>query len=247
MSTHVDLSSVSAAHLQVMPLHAITEIHGAAGLRERLNLDLRRLPAADRHRVVDAAAWAWQLHANQRRTREPYVSHVLRVALRILCYYRVHDPDVLVAALMHDTVEDQPWATAGLPVGPGPPPRPQAFAALADRCSPRVAGLVQAVTNPPYRAGADRVEQYLEHLVTALDDAPWARVIKLSDLTDNGTGVIHTAGSKVHHLAGKYARAVPVMRDMLERRDTPLPPDVKDHIRGQLDLAHRRCAAILAA
>jgi (p)ppGpp synthase/HD superfamily hydrolase len=247
MRTHIDLTSVPAAQLQVMPLHAITELHGPVGLHERLILDLRRLAGADRRLVAGAAAWAGQLHAAQRRTREPYVSHVLRVTLRILCYYQVHDPEVLVAALLHDTVEDQPWAMAGLPVGPGPPPREQALAVLTKRHGRRVARLVNAVTNQPDRPEIDRIQQYVKHLATALDDEPWARVIKLSDFTDNGCGISYAIGPKVHHLARKYTPAVPVLRDLLARPDTPLHPDVKVHIHQQLDLAQQRFAAVLAA
>lgn len=238
---------VPAAQLLVMPLHAITEIHGEAGLRQRLTLELGRLPAADRRTVADAADWAARLHAGQRRTREPYLNHLLRVTLRILCYYRITDPDLLVAALMHDSVEDQPWAMIGRPTNHGPPPRDQAFTALTARHGPRVTRLVTAVTNPEHQAGVDRTRQYLDHLATALADQPWARVIKLSDFTDNGVGIIHTVGPKVERSARKYTGAVPVLRHLLDRPDTPLEPAVKDHIRHQLNLAEQRFSAILAA
>jgi hypothetical protein len=239
--------SAPTAQLLVMPLHAITEIHGEPGLRHRLTLELRRLPTEDRRVVEDAAGWAAQLHAGQRRTREPYVNHLLRVALRILCYYHVSDPDILVAALLHDAVEDQPWAMTGLPAGHGPPPRDHAFAVLTTRYGPRVARLVNAVTNPERQPGVDRILQYIGHLATALDREPWARVLKLSDFTDNGVGIIHTIGPKAQRSARKYTGAVPVLRELLTRPDTPLEPAVKDHIHQQLDLADQRFAAILAA
>ena len=47
--------------------------------------------------------------------------------------------------------------------------------------------------------------------------------------------------------ARKYDAAVPVLREFLDRPDTPLAPEVKAHIGGQLDLARQRFAAILAA
>ena len=240
-------TDVPAAQLLVMPLHAITEIHGEAGLRRRLTLELDRLPALDRCVVEDAAAWAAQLHAGQRRTREPYVNHLLRVTLRIVCYYRVTDPDVLIAALLHDAVEDQPWTITGLPCGHGPPPREQPLAVLTTRYGPRVAELVDALTNPEPHADVDRIRQYLDHLATALTDNPWARVVKLSDFTDNGVGIIHTIGAKVKRSARKYTGVLPILRELLDRPDTPLEPCVKDHIRRQLDLADQRFTAILAA
>ena len=130
---------VSAARLRALPLGDITEVYGEPGLRRRLTLELKRLPVADRRVISDAAAWAALLHLGQRRTREPYLNHPLRVTLRILCYYHVEDRDVLVAALLHDAIEDQPWRVVGLPSDHGPPPREEAIAALAEWCGPRVA------------------------------------------------------------------------------------------------------------
>ena len=58
--------------LAVMPLHAITSVHGEDGLRERLLMEIAEFPAADRGRATDALALASRLHAQDRRQREPY-------------------------------------------------------------------------------------------------------------------------------------------------------------------------------
>ena len=125
------------------------------------------------------------------------MNHLLRVALRVMVHYGVWEPDVICAALLHDAVEDHAdeLSTTG---------RPGAFAALAAVYGARVAELVAAVTNPVYAPGSDKDRQYREHVVDSLTACPWARVIKLSDFTDNGVGVIHTdrgegrpAGSQV--------------------------------------------------
>jgi len=104
--------------LAAMPLHAITSVHGEAGLRERLAMEIAGFPAADCDRVTDALMLASRLHAGDRRQREPYANHLLRVTIRILSHYRVTDPDVACAALLHDAVEDHaadiaPPAAAG--------------------------------------------------------------------------------------------------------------------------------------
>ncbi len=224
-------------HLLTMPLHAVTEVHGEEGLRERFALELERFREADRERLSGALALASDLHRDQRRVREPYVNHLLRVAIRIICYYRVYDVDVLVAALLHDAVEDQPDKLGGSTEA--------ALRTVADRYGPRVAELVAAVTNPAYSADRDEDEQYREHVSESLDRSPWARVIKISDFTDNGVGVIHTTGPKLHRAASKYAPLVPVLRELVERPDTPLDEDVKRHIAHQLDLADVRFRAIL--
>lgn len=234
----------AANYLRTMPLHAITEIYGEQGLRDRFELEIDDLPEPDRsqlHEVLDLAA---DLHKDQRRVREPYLNHLLRVTIRILCYYRVTDVEVLIAALLHDAVEDQPWGITGRPQT-GPPPTAEALAVLAGRFGDRVARLVDAVTNPEYDPDRDRYEQYRDHVAEALEHEPWARVIKISDFTDNGVGVIHTTGPKIVSSAAKYAPLVPVLRELVSRPDTPLSGEVKQHIFEQLDLAEQRFKAIL--
>jgi hypothetical protein len=92
--------------LAMMPLHAITAVHGEDGLRGRLFIEAGRFPAAQRGRIDAALALMSRLHERDRRQREPYSWHPLRVTIRILSHYRVTDPDVACAALLHDTVED---------------------------------------------------------------------------------------------------------------------------------------------
>ncbi|GIG91843.1 hypothetical protein Pen02_67790 [Plantactinospora endophytica] len=229
-----------------MPLHAVTEVYGEAGLRDRFGLETERFAAADRARLAAALDLAGTLHRDDRRVREPYLNHLLRVAIRIICYYSVTDVDVLVAALLHDAVEDHPAELAGLPAGTsGTAATEAALAEVARRFNPRVARLIAAVTNPEYDPDRDRDEQYRAHLAESLDREPWARVIKVSDFTDNGVGVIHTTGDKVQRSARKYRPLVPLFRDLVTRPDTPLGDDARTHILGQIDLAEQRFAAIL--
>jgi HD domain len=224
--------------LAVMPLHAITSSRGEAGLRERLAIEVEGLPGPARQRIGGALALAERLHAGDSRQREPYLNHLLRVAIRILSYYRVRDPDVICAALLHDAVEDHAAELA--PAGG----QPAALAALAGEFGPRVAELVAAVTNPVPEPGRDRHEQYREHVAASLAASPWARVIKFSDFTDNGVGLIHTTGPRLARLAGKYAPLVPVLSELAARPDTPLDGDVKARIISQFRRAGERFAAI---
>jgi hypothetical protein len=231
-----------------MPLHAITTTYGEDGLRERFAQEIAVFGQADRRRLERALALAGRLHAADRRQREPYVNHLLRVAIRILCYYAVRDADVACAALLHDAVEDHPAElAAGGPQQAAPAVaggQQTALAAVAAEFGSRVAELVAAVTNPVWQPGQDRHEQYREHVAASLEDCPWARVIKVSDFTDNGVGLIHTTGSTLDRLAGKYSPLVPVLREMIARPDTPLSDQAKVHIIAQLDMAAERFAAI---
>lgn len=230
-------------YLATMPMHAITEVYGEDGLRERFRLEIQRFDEPSRQRLTDALVLASELHRDDRRVREPYVNHLLRVAIRIMHHYEVDDVDVIVAAVLHDAVEDHPAELAGVPDAS----IEVALAALADRFGSRTAQLVGAVTNPVYDPDRDKHTQYREHLQESLDRDPWARVIKVSDFTDNGVGVIHTTGSKVARSAAKYRPIVPVLRELVSRPDTPLSRLVKQQIYRQLDLAEERFAAILGS
>ncbi|MFG2040346.1 HD domain-containing protein [Dactylosporangium sp. NPDC048998] len=229
------------SYLGTMPMHAITEIYGEAGLRERYRLEIGRFAGPDRDRLAAAFDLAAELHRHDHRVREPYVNHLLRVAIRVMHHYQVSDVDVIAAAVLHDAVEDHPDELAGRPGATAA----QAVAVLAARFGERAARLVAAVTNPEYDPSYDRHEQYREHVRKSLDREPWARVIKVSDFTDNGVGVIHTTGPKVERSATKYRPMVPVLRELVGRPDTPLSRLVKQHIFRQLDLAEERFAAIL--
>src|SRR5579859_8021069 len=223
-----------------MPLHAITSTYGEAGLRDRFAVEVASWAPADRLRMERALDLASRLHADDRRVHEPYVNHLLRVAIRIMSHYGVHDADVICAALLHDAVEDHPAELTGS----ADASQQAALEVLAGQFGPRVAELVGAVTNPPYAPDRDQDEQYREHVADSLRDNPWARIIKASDFTDNGAGLIHTTGPRLYRLAAKYAPLVPVLRDLIARPDTPLDAAAKEHILSQLDRAAERFAAL---
>jgi hypothetical protein len=224
-----------------MPLHAITSTYGEEGLRARFAVEIKRWPEAGRRRPNQALALAGRLHAADRREREPYVNHLLRVAIRIMSHYGVRDADVACAALLHDAVEDHAAELA--PDGT----RPSALAVLAEQFGPRVAGLVAAVTNPEYAPDRDADEQYREHVAQSLRRDPWARVIKASDFTDNGAGLIHTTGPRLLRLAGKYAPLIPILQELIALPDTPLEDAARQRILTQLSQAADRFAVILPA
>jgi (p)ppGpp synthase/HD superfamily hydrolase len=235
--------------IETMPLHAITALYGEQGLRERLTIESAKLGDADAEsKVLDALDLAAGLEAFAQQQQERQLSHLIRVALRISCHYDVRDADVTCAALLHDSVEDH----AGDLSAAG---RDGAVANLAARFGPRVADLVAAVTTPVYVPEADEEpyfeddeqEHYLDHVAASLDRNPWARVIKASDFTDNGVGLIYTTGLKAVRSARKYAPLVPILADLIARPDTPLTAPVKVRILRQLATAQERFAAIAAA
>lgn len=224
-----------------MPLHTISEVYGEAGLRERLLLEIAELP--DGEGLTAALELATELHRDDRYGREPYLNHLLRVAIRIVSHYEVRDTDVVAAGLLHDAVEDHPAELAGARDGS---PTDAALTELSERFGGRVADLVAAVTNPEPDPDRDRHEQYRDHVATTLDRKPWARVVKLSDFTDNGVGILYAEKPIMRKLAVKYRPLTDVYRDLVSRPDTPLADHVKQHILGQLDRADERFEAILS-
>jgi hypothetical protein len=235
-----DMDTGERRLVATMPLHAITSTYGEGGLRARFAVEIERWPEADRRRLNQALALAGRLHAADRREHEPYVNHLLRVAIRIMSHYGVRDADVACAALLHDAVEDHAAELA--PDGT----RPSALAVLAEQFGPRVAGLVAAVTNPEYAPDRDADEQYREHVAQSLRGDSWARVIKASDFTDNGVGLIHTTGPRLLRLAGKYAPLIPILQELIALPDTPLEDAARQRILTQLGQAADRFAAMLA-
>ncbi|MEV0246490.1 HD domain-containing protein [Nocardia sp. NPDC050712] len=235
------MSNPGAGVLAVMPLHTISEVYGESGLRDRLLLEIAELE--DPERLTEALELASRLHAADRYGREPYLNHLLRVTIRIISHYEVRDPDLVVAGLLHDSVEDHPRELAG---ESGGEPTAAALGELARRFGIRVADIVAAVTNPAPDPRQDRHEQYREHVATNLDRAPWARVVKLSDFTDNGVGILYSTGPHMRKLASKYRPLTDVYRELVTRTDTPLAEHVKQHILEQLDRADERFEAILA-
>jgi (p)ppGpp synthase/HD superfamily hydrolase len=231
-------------YLETLPLHTITAVYGEAGLRDRFARETLRFRDPDWRRLGTALALAGDLHRQDRRVSEPTVNHLLRVALRVMCHYRVDDVDVMVAALLHDSVEDHAADLAGED-GDTAAQREAAFGVLAGEFGPRVADLVRAVTNPLYDRTGDVHAQYRAHVAESLDRHPAARIIKVSDFTDNGAGLMHTTGPKVRKLARKYSPLVPELKELVGRPDTPLSEPVKQHIARQLDRAEERFAAIL--
>src|ERR1700738_1486635 len=81
-------------------------------------------------RAADAAA-RWHVHQRRKGSaQEPYINHLLEVASLVTQATGGTDPNVVIAALLHDAVEDQ-----------GVPPE-----TIASDFGRQVAGIVMEVT-----------------------------------------------------------------------------------------------------
>lgn len=232
-------SEMTSYLLARMPLHTITSIHGEAGLRDRLEIESRVFTEEEQAKIKQALDLASRLHRKDKRQREPYINHLLRVAIRIVSHYGIKDAEMVCAALLHDSVEDH---AAELSSGGG---TMQALNVLRFLFGVRVSRLVAAVTNPEYDRSGDVYAQYRDHVTASLDENPEARIIKISDFTDNAIGLMWTTGPRAVRLTVKYAPMIPVFEDLVMRPDTPLPPAVKAKIMGQLEKTSARFAVVL--
>lgn len=66
----------------------------------------RSINEGDVHIILEAVGYAAEKHKGQTKNQAPYVLHPIRVAEHLLTLANINERDVLVAALLHDTVED---------------------------------------------------------------------------------------------------------------------------------------------
>lgn len=110
-------------------------------------------------RVKDAAAWAFDLHRDQTRKASgvPYITHLWAVAALVAEYGG--DEEQVIAALLHDAVEDQ----GGIPTE----------IQIMDRFGPRVAALVRGCSDThqhPKPAWRPRKETHVLRMHNAPSD-----------------------------------------------------------------------------
>ena len=90
------------------------------GLKDLLSAAGAYLPADQVERIRQAAEFGAEAHRGQKRkTGEPYIAHPVAAA-EILAELRV-DADTIVAAILHDVIEDTPIAKEELAARFGAP------------------------------------------------------------------------------------------------------------------------------
>lgn len=176
--------------------------------------------------AIDLAAYAHrtQLRANRGpMANVHYIEHPLRLALRLL-RYGVTDAEVIIAAVLHDTVEDGAETLALLLLGRSvseAEARGEVLAFYSGHFSPRVAHLVDAVTNElpgedrPVKAERNRL--YVEHILSVIDDAG-VFAVKFSDFVDNALSLHHTfAGGNQKMVPPRAVKYLPLIEPFTAR------------------------------
>ena len=117
-------------------------------------------------KAADAAA-RWHVHDRRKgAAEEPYINHLLEVASLVAEATDGNDPNLVIAALLHDAIEDQEV------------PREM----IADSFGEDVAELVEEVTDDKSLDKATRKRKQVE---SASKKSDRAKLIKLADKTSN--------------------------------------------------------------
>lgn len=112
-------------------------------------------------------------HGDQRRknsTNEPYINHPIRVCI-ILHECGVRNIDILMAGLLHDTIEDSDVTQQD----------------ITDKTNSTVASIVVEVTNPKDLDKLSVKKWQVEHSRSMSDEA---KLVKLADKIDNLTDLL---------------------------------------------------------
>lgn len=239
----MDLTRTLIAQLPLKALDATllrTAILSEAGLG---GTDLRRMESA-----LDFAAYAHRDDTRQTRgnmPRAPYIEHPLRGALRLV-RYGVTNADVLIATVLHDTIEDHASDIALSYLNLITSERDARLAVqqlLVDEYGADVARLVFAVSNPladRWLTRAEKNQMYVAH-VLAVTAAPDVFLVKFTDFVDNALSLHHTLDTNqamVQRLATKYLPLLPAFSARLSEPDlAPLVPqsglgDMRAHLAG---------------
>lgn len=123
------------------------------------------MAAADPGALLRALAFAADKHRRQRRKdaeASPYINHPIAVAAVLALEGGIADQDLLIAAVLHDTVEDTETS----------------FEELEREFGPAVRGLVSEVTDDKALATRDRKALQITHASTA---SPSAKQLKIAD------------------------------------------------------------------
>jgi guanosine-3',5'-bis(diphosphate) 3'-pyrophosphohydrolase len=126
--------------------------------------------------LLEAVAFAARAHRGQLRKdgQTPYASHVFRVCLVLRHVFFIEDHQALIAAVLHDTVEDTTTD----------------FDDVKEEFGAEIAGWVAALSKDKRQEEHPREAAYLQTLTAA----PWqVKVCKLADIFDNLMDSRHTS------------------------------------------------------
>jgi guanosine-3',5'-bis(diphosphate) 3'-pyrophosphohydrolase len=163
----------------------------------------------------EACGFAARRHRFQTRKdgSTPYVAHLMRVALTVTIVFECADRVAVLAALLHDTIEDTTTD----------------YEDVEERFGADVADCVACLTKNMALPEKERDTEYEERL----SRGPWqARLVKLADCYDN----LSDAGSEAKGEKPRLPKAIEHARMALRiTKDEPGPGGVTGRARAKLE------------
>jgi (p)ppGpp synthase/HD superfamily hydrolase len=203
--------------------------------------------------LEEALLIMYEVHFDQkdRPDGSPYVEHPLGVATNVLNSLERPDFEIVVAALLHDSVEDQPeklaakihfWNTGGKTEEEG------ALHYIENRFGERVRGIISSLTNPDFAAELNRSGQevntenknrlYAKHVEEAIEN-PDVLPIKLFDFAENALRLDKvTDPVRRLKLTQKYVPVVNIFIARLSKGAHNLKQTLADGLLSQLQDTH---------
>jgi guanosine-3',5'-bis(diphosphate) 3'-pyrophosphohydrolase len=151
--------------------------------------------------ILEAIAFAARAHKGQLRKdgETPYASHAFRVCLVLRALFGIDDSEALIAAVLHDTIEDTTTD----------------FDDLRERFGPNVASWVATLSKDKRRVWDEREAVYEKQLA----QAPWqVQVCKLADVFDNLMDLEHMPADKRGRSLKNAIRYLDALKSNLHER-----------------------------
>ena len=123
-------------------------------------------------KLLQAVSFSAQKHRSQKRKGvdgDPYINHPVEVANLLANVGKVEDFDILIAAILHDTIEDTDTTKEE----------------ITELFGERVCGMVLEVTDDKSLLKAERKQKQIEHAPHISDGAKQVKLCdKISNITD---------------------------------------------------------------
>ena len=187
-----------------------------------------KFESEDCKKILNALDLMLYLHCDQedRLDGKPYIIHPLEVADDLVNKYDINDADLVIGALLHDSVEDQAHkllsmdpANKDLEKASEEELQNSALAEIGSIYGERVENIIKGLTNPDFDQiigelrskgiEKEKRELYKEHVREAIKNSD-VFVIKLSDFIRNA-GNVPKEGPRRDHFIKKYG---PVIKEV---------------------------------
>jgi guanosine-3',5'-bis(diphosphate) 3'-pyrophosphohydrolase len=177
------------------------------------------LPASDAHRLLEAIRFAADKHRDDRRkgaTAAPYINHPIVVAEQLAAQGLGDDVELLMAAVLHDVIEDTD-AT---------------YVEVSRIFGQRVADIVQEVSDDKTLEKDARRNLVVD---TIGHKSREARLLKLSDLIANVHDVVHHPPQWTQERKLKYLS----WAERISAAAAGTHPGLETDLAGKIDFARR--------